>query len=1126
MKKIFSLILIFCMAATGFGVLNANYVAKAATPTGTPINNEEDFLSISNSSDNYYLASNITLSNYTPLNFSGTLNGNGYTISLSQDQNQAINLTRENTNVAEVADGVIESTIHIASELTSLKYSYNFIDENNQTHKSVSITLNSGLAAGDKTLVDRISTLFPTEDSATLATLISQNNITLNIEEVRTAQSGSMNIDDYFGISAYDNVRVTLNGADNDVATYTIPSLNNNYAGGVTFKITYKGNVYNYILDNISQDVKDIQIEKDGNLLLVRYTNELNEFEYRQQSIVDDDFTGSTLAALVNSNSISFGLGSLNSFFVDSFIFNQVKPTDYSKVFVNNLDRAISLSLQLVASQDGGETISSSEFTTVLSPGEHEIFFYIGGDPSRADGIFADNTQLQNPSLYNFTVNNLTQIEFYVENTSTQPVRYSFIVTGTPNSTGTGSNIESSEIVGYIGGEKSELISFTYSSLFGNITPSSYSFNTTAPEVTSISDAGGLFNRLTGATIKNLNIENWTTFTSSISTVGLLASTSEGAIIENVQVSGYIEVEANTSITAGGLIGSSTGTQIKNCYSTAQIMATGTSLTASQIVVGGLVGKMVEGEITNSFVFSESSDNLLRAEATKLDLDSESMPVSDVILGGLVGVVWKGNIINNFVSGNVYGSTVNDAVTPKIGLLFGELGTGVYLPSAGSISNNHAVSSSEYNLLGAASEYSLVNCTELESASIFREQSTFTSGNLWNSYYPWDFGSTWHSIANSNHIVLQPFQSFTITLAPSNDEPSSHVIASLEAASLGENNTIRYGDTVTITASIKEGEELLYRVSAIQKDGVNLNFEEEKDEAGNVLSVKVTFEMTAATSGLYNILTEAINHTLIIESADAAQGGVKIKGAQRDLESIEISISNDGVYEFEAVPATDYGFVEWVWVTIVDGQEVLTTARLGQYEEGMEDTRNQARQSVAVRFTSENLGNSYLYVPSPTEMNQTYTLRAIFTSQICSMTVRTSLSTENCATIYINEVPYDFTEENSYIFQGAISRDADVVIRIEVRDGYEFLGWQAGNTSDPIENFLRDSEATDEEITFRTSNQEFLLIANIEKSENAASDLTWLWWTLGGIGGAAIIGVAIWLIVRRSRRSSFMSDYY
>ncbi len=123
-------------------------------------------------------------------------------------------------------------------------------------------------------------------------------------------------------------------------------------------------------------------------------------------------------------------------------------------------------------------------------------------------------------------------------------------------------------------------------------------------------------------------------------------------------------------------------------------------------------------------------------------------------------------------------------------------------------------------------------------------------------------------------------------------------------------------------------------------------------------------------------------------------------------------------------------------------------------------------------------------------------------------------------------MPYDFTEENSYIFQGAISRDADVVIRIEVRDGYEFLGWQAGNTSDPIENFLRDSEASDEEITFRTSNQEFLLIANIEKSENAASDLTWLWWTLGGIGGAAIIGVAIWLIVRRSRRSSFMSDYY
>ena len=190
---------------------------------------------------------------------------------------------------------------------------------------------------------------------------------------------------------------------------------------------------------------------------------------------------------------------------------------------------------------------------------------------------------------------------------------------------------------------------------------------------------------------------------------------------------------------------------------------------------------------------------------------------------------------------------------------------------------------------------------------------------------------------------------------------------------------------------------------------------------------------------------------------------------------------------------------------------------MGQTAVGNEDTRLPARQSVAIRFSSENLGNTYLYVPMPTEINQVYTLRAIFTSQICNMTVRTSLSTENCATIYINEVPYEYSSENNYVFSGSISRDADVIIRIEVKDGYEFKGWQAGNTSDPIESFLKNSSASDEEITFRTSNQQFLLIANIEKSEDAGSNLNWLWWTLGGIGGAGILGVAIWLIIRKSR---------
>ena len=132
---------------------------------------------------------------------------------------------------------------------------------------------------------------------------------------------------------------------------------------------------------------------------------------------------------------------------------------------MNSSDRAITLRLELEAKINGITQATTGEFTTVLSPGEHELSFYIGGDPNRTNGLFEGNDNiLANPSNYNFVVNNLTQIELNVENTNTQPLRYSFTITGTPKNGG--SNIVSTEIVDYIGkaedgSSKRELISFT-----------------------------------------------------------------------------------------------------------------------------------------------------------------------------------------------------------------------------------------------------------------------------------------------------------------------------------------------------------------------------------------------------------------------------------------------------------------------------------------------------------------------------------------------------------------------------------------------------------------------------------------------------------------------------------------
>lgn len=1113
LKKILSLIMAFCMVVLGFSVINFSSFAKAEnvslTTSGKAIANEDDFKNMESSGD-YYLTNDIQLTSYdTSKNFSGTLDGNGYTISIDQTTNQNVYITND-ANILTANDGVLLTTVQINKQISSLKYKYELaIGED--TYTSNSITLNEDIPVGEKTLSNTVSSLFPNLDYSLVS---NQNNFKLIIEEIKTNESQSLNIDEYYGVNKYQTINVVLE-ADGDNATMTVPSLTG-YNGAVVINFYYNGETYIFVLDNFNSQYSDITISKSLESLEITYETEGNNRFYKTETISDGNFSTKTLSEVLQ-NGASFGLGSLNNAFVNNVEESNIKHTDYVKTFVNNTNTSMTLRLNLEAQINGEVRASSSEFSTVLAPGKQQISFYIGGDENRSNGLFSNYGEiLLEPQNYTMVVNNYTQIELNVENPNNVALRYQFEIVATLKDNNA-TQLKSKTIVDYIGkaedqASKKELISFTYSSLFGYIQPNLYNFTVENEDivVSTICENGGLFNRLTNATIKNLGIKNWTTVTSN-SSVGLLANSAEGCTIENVFVDGYIEIESNSSILAGGMIGSSTGTKIKNCYSTAQIVANCYGLTASQIVVGGIVGKMIDGEISNSFVFNSTSstDFAINAQFVKKDLDSELMPVGELFVGGLVGAVWKGKVINNFIVGNINGSTVNNDITPNIGLLFGEIGSGVYLPYDYDVAYNHVVSNSIYNLVGAETTYSLKNCTQLSNSNIFKEKSTFTSSSLWDTtFYPWNFDDKWYAKSGADYIVLQPFESFTVTLSY-----SDYVIPTINGNEVAE-ASIKYGETVTISAKIADNQKLLYKISAIQKDGKNLTQESD-----------YTFQMTSLTSGLYSIISDSIDYNLIIESSSIEQGGVKIKGAQKDLEKIEINVTNGGLYEFEAVPAKNYGFVEWVWVTIEDGKEVLTTAKLGLMGSETEDTRSPARQSVAIRFTENNLGNAYLYVPMPTYEGQKYTLRAVFTSQICDMTIRTNLSTENCATIYVNGVPYNYSSDNNYLYLGTISKDADVIIKIEVKDGYEFKGWQAGNTSDPIETFLKDSSSTDEEIVFRTSNQNFLLIASIEKSENSGGNLTWLWWTLGGIGGAGIIGLAIWLIIKKARSADFMSNY-
>ena len=307
----------------------------------------------------------------------------------------------------------------------------------------------------------------------------------------------------------------------------------------------------------------------------------------------------------------------------------------------------------------------------------------------------------------------------------------------------------------------------------------------------------------------------------------------------------------------------------------------------------------------------------------------------------------------------------------------------------------------------------------------------------------------------------------------------------------------------------------------MQKDSKDIVYDKETNS--------ITFNMTAQTAGLYGATTQGIEYTLNVETNSFDYGGVRYKGAQKPLQTLPITMTHNGVYEIEAVPEQDYAFKEWVWVTMDGESEVTTPARLGEanMSDIPNDERSFATKTVKIMFDDGNANDtaysSYVHIPNPTEIGTTYTLRAIFTSNVCNLKIRTTI-TDDCATISVNDIDYEYSSASQYIFQGNILRNSEAKIEIKVKEGYKFVGWQVANISDPIDSFLVECSSSDETINFQTGNTEFLLIANIEKEEAKQVNLTWLWWTLGGIGGAGVIGVVVWLIIRKARESSFM-DY-
>ncbi len=210
-----------------------------------------------------------------------------------------------------------------------------------------------------------------------------------------------------------------------------------------------------------------------------------------------------------------------------------------------------------------------------------------------------------------------------------------------------------------------------------------------------INSGNGLFTRLAGGTIQNLNVENYKK-TNATARGGLIYESNGNAIIDNVHMKN-VQVYANTQ--AGGIFGYASYTTIRNSSVTnfspivpnnaddyytgalvgysdyliiessfAQDVNINIENAVSTLGVGGLVGRMVNGALTSSYATGKINCNSANVGGL---VGYDSATINNVwsyvdimtnldYVGGIVGKADTQSINNTMVFGAIYSSYLSN----------------------------------------------------------------------------------------------------------------------------------------------------------------------------------------------------------------------------------------------------------------------------------------------------------------------------------------------------------------------------------------------------------------------------------------------------------------------------------
>ncbi|MBQ2713965.1 MAG: hypothetical protein IJF22_03220 [Clostridia bacterium] len=671
-----------------------------------------------------------------------------------------------------------------------------------------------------------------------------------------------------------------------------------------------------------------------------------------------------------------------------------------------------------------------------------------------------------------------------------------------------------------------------------------------------------------GSVVKNLGViasENFEFNASNqVTNFGLVALVVQSATFANVYAEtssvpenateqdkinntyGNLSVNLSSSAKVGGMFGVvENNSIIKNCYTKTKLTVVQNDANAQTTLVGGFVGEVQSGAIITNCYAVPKDTKLVEASFK----DGLVMQNGKMIVGGFAGKVnaSTAQISNVFVGGTLPDSFETEGKKLLVGKIVGELG----LLSDSQFESIYTFNQNPVLLL--------VGSGSVQSDAVkYLPENTFTLINnfapnfklegekIWNDIDGWDTQTTWCKKTVSNYPVLQVFQTFSVSINTDKNslgvrlEILDHEGNVFTTKQLDENE--QEVDVPASKVEVKYNSQISFRL-IITEDFLpykavknltcnNTEIVSSFDLEDNLKEATVPLVVTGQTSGVYFANSQDIKYNLKVVSDNENQGKVRVKGATASIDPTKpFELTYLSTQSFVAVSSNNsYTFEKWVWMSENGENEI--DAFVGNPEE----EKNSA-QGITIKF-GESLFESdeytYVYMTSVAAANipcvasegvVTFTLKAKFTTHNEDLSI---VLTANIASaeIYISDIFVVGNEEIDGVnFTNRITIGVPVEVRIEVAEGYKFVGWRVLNQS---LSALIDSQGGETEgstTIHLTLNGPTTIYADVVKEEVQTMDLSWLWYVLGGIGGALVIAGIVVIVVKRKRQESFI-DFY